>query len=381
MSTQLTNTGRRLLVRALVNEPIIFTKIQIGNGNSQNPLEATELINPIISANFESFEVGSEYASFSASFNNNNIDTGFRITEIGIFAQDPDDENNEILYAIENKETSQADYFPGITDRVLEMTYEGKIYIGNAENITALINDSIVFATKADLYDHTNAPNPHNINKATVGLENVPNVSTNDQTPEFTESVVLTDINSGEKLSILFGKIKKAISAIISHLRTTGNPHGTTADDINAAKKSHQHSTNDLTSGTLGVARGGTGVNTLSALKASLGLPIVTGSYTGNGTNSGIIYRKITLNFTPKAVYVSCASNTGAEYSGLATDFADAAMVQQYAKKNTDITPDAISNKMRVAICEYGFYVFYAPGDNKAKTNVNGEVYNYIAIM
>ena len=57
--------------------------------------------------------------------------------------------------------------------------------------------------------------NPHKVTKAQVGLENVPNVSTNDQTPTYTEATTFENISSGEKLSIAFGKIKKAISTLI----------------------------------------------------------------------------------------------------------------------------------------------------------------------
>lgn len=62
--------------------------------------------------------------------------------------------------------------------------------------------------------------NPHKVTKTQVGLENVPNVSTNDQTPTYTEATTFENISSGEKLSIAFGKIKKAISTLISHIST-----------------------------------------------------------------------------------------------------------------------------------------------------------------
>ena len=47
------------------------------------------------------------------------------------------------------------------------------------------------------------------IDKTAVGLGNVPNVSTNDQTPTFTEASTRNNIASGEKLSVIFGKIQK----------------------------------------------------------------------------------------------------------------------------------------------------------------------------
>lgn len=72
-------------------------------------------------------------------------------------------------------------------------------------------------------YDHSQktSGNPHNVTKTDVGLGNVPNVATNDQTPTYTTASTVTALSSGEKLSVAFGKIAKAISSLISHLSDT----------------------------------------------------------------------------------------------------------------------------------------------------------------
>lgn len=51
-----------------------------------------------------------------------------------------------------------------------------------------------------------------NITKSNIGLGNVPNVSTNNQTPTFTQAETRANIASGEKLSIILGKIMKVIA-------------------------------------------------------------------------------------------------------------------------------------------------------------------------
>ena len=63
-----------------------------------------------------------------------------------------------------------------------------------------------------------NKSNPHGVTKSQVGLANVPNVSTNDQTPTYTVASANAALSSGEKLSVAFGKIAKAVSSLISHL-------------------------------------------------------------------------------------------------------------------------------------------------------------------
>ena len=68
-----------------------------------------------------------------------------------------------------------------------------------------------------------------NITKANVGLGNVPNVATNDQTPTYTAASANANLTSGEKLSVAIGKIAKAISSLISHL-ADGTIHITAAE-------------------------------------------------------------------------------------------------------------------------------------------------------
>lgn len=59
-------------------------------------------------------------------------------------------------------------------------------------------------------YDHSQTTgNPHGTTKSDVGLNNVPNVSTNNQTPTFSQASTRNNIASGEKLSVIFGKIQK----------------------------------------------------------------------------------------------------------------------------------------------------------------------------
>lgn len=86
----------------------------------------------------------------------------------------------------------------------------------------------------------TNKSNPHGVTKSQVGLSNVPNVKTNDQTPTYTAASTLSKLVSGEKLSVSFGKIAKAISDLISHLSNKSNPHGVTAAQIGAIPTSQK---------------------------------------------------------------------------------------------------------------------------------------------
>lgn len=262
MVPKLTASGKNLLLRALAGETITFTKIQLGNGTAQDPAEATGLANPIITVELSKIVVGTEYVTLTAQFSNSSITSGFHITEAGFFAKDPDDSTKEILYALGNEDESSADYVPDKGNRILEMQFDALIFIGDAENVSAAISSSLVYASKEDFDRHTaDKNNPHSVTKQQVGLGNVPNLAPSDQVPTFTEATTLANIVSGEKAGTLFGKIKLAISKLIDHLNNRSNPHNTTAAQVGAAAKSHTHNAQDINAGTLSVLRGGTGLS------------------------------------------------------------------------------------------------------------------------
>lgn len=87
---------------------------------------------------------------------------------------------------------------------------------------------------KIDEKLHKAYSNENKPSKEDVGLGNVPNVATNNQTPTHTEGTTLEKLTSGEKLSIALGKIAKAITELISHIADTNNPHGVTASQVDA---------------------------------------------------------------------------------------------------------------------------------------------------
>lgn len=94
-------------------------------------------------------------------------------------------------------------------------------------------------------YAHiSNKSNPHGVTKAQVGLGSVPNVATNDQVPTFTQATTLANLTSGEKLTVMLGKIAKAIADFTTH-KADVVLHITAAERTNwndANTKKHTHS-------------------------------------------------------------------------------------------------------------------------------------------
>lgn len=87
---------------------------------------------------------------------------------------------------------------------------------GNKSTVDKLTETLLTNWTAA--YTHvSNKSNPHGVTKAQVGLGNVPNAATNDQTPTYTQADTLGNLVSGEKLTVSMGKIMKAIADLIAH--------------------------------------------------------------------------------------------------------------------------------------------------------------------
>lgn len=107
----------------------------------------------------------------------------------------------------------------GVYVKVILNVTDSVAYIQNADSNSYLEGR---FNDIGDASTHiADKSNPHGVTKSQVGLSNVPNVATNDQTPTFTEASSNSNLTSGEKLSVAFGKIAKAIKSLISHLADT----------------------------------------------------------------------------------------------------------------------------------------------------------------
>ena len=122
------------------------------------------------------------------------------------------------------------------TDTNLQYRWTGTQYIEISSSLA--LGETSSTAYRGDrgktAYDHSQktSGNPHKVTKSDVGLSNVPNVATNDQTPTFTESTTLTKLTSGEKLSVAFGKISKSITDLINHIANKNNPHEVTKTQV-----------------------------------------------------------------------------------------------------------------------------------------------------
>lgn len=295
-----TSSGMNLILRGLAGATIEFTKIKFGNGEEQG-VTAVDLNNPIMVLEITSITREANYITLETSYKNADVPTDFSAHEIGVFAKDPDDETKEILYCMWYEEDPvKADYISSVEDRILGTKFEFLVFVDTVENVTAVMAESTEVATKAELTQHAeNYTNPHKVTKAQVGLGNVPNVTPENQQPVFSNTygtITVTssvdtagytlkktsfaNIQSGEKMSVILGKIRTAFFVLLSHL-SSKNPHGITAKLIGAAATTHYHSASAINSGILGIPRGGTGAKTAYDARVNLGIQAGVGHIAG----------------------------------------------------------------------------------------------------
>lgn len=317
---KLTNAGLNLLTNVQGGaDTLTFSKVVLGDGDLSVPLaNLTSLVSQKIELPIsESKKVGTGTYQIGAFFSNTDISLGFWWKEIGVYAKGNDGAEILCYYSYAG---DASDYIPTGSDERVEKYIYLSMAIGNAENVTVEINGSDTFIPVADkgkaggvapLNENGKVPNEHlpNITADTVGLGKVPNVATNDQTPTYTESSTLTNLTSGEKLSVAFGKIKKAITDLMTHLANTTLHITATERTTWNAKANTKYSTNVSVAVSSFVSSGNTNFPykaeiTVSGVTATGWFPIVafstaaleTGIFDNapveTGANKVIIYAK-----------------------------------------------------------------------------------------
>jgi len=156
----LTTRGKALQAKAQAGATLHYTRIGIGDGSLAGtpPTELTQLISEKKSIPISKLQrLSGGKAVVGGVFTNTGLATGFYFREFGVYAQDPD--LGEILYCYGNAGSS-ADFIPPDSGSdVLERHIAAVTIVGNAENVTASIDQSLVFITIEDFNEHVDATN------------------------------------------------------------------------------------------------------------------------------------------------------------------------------------------------------------------------------
>ncbi|GIQ69257.1 polysaccharide deacetylase family protein [Xylanibacillus composti] len=144
-----TNDGQVLQMKAQAGGKLQYTRVGIGSGIPSIPIsELTNLVKEQMSCPISDVRVTSSgKAVVSTSFTNQDISEPFTLNEIGVFAMDPD--NGEVLYCygfVTNGEEVPASGGSYVVEKVIDIITS----VGNAQNVSALIDESLVYLTRKD---------------------------------------------------------------------------------------------------------------------------------------------------------------------------------------------------------------------------------------
>ena len=266
-NTVITNAGIELLKNALSGGTITVTAIKSGAGKVDvSALKSQTAVSSIKqSGTVQGVTKTNETIKIGVLFSNAGLSAGYSMTQLGIYAKGST--GSEVLFAISQsitgKEVPAESAMPSWS-----LVHNFYIKLNNDVTMTVTVDPEgyVTFETmQTALNKHTgNKSNPHSVTKSQVGLGNVPNVSTNDQTPTYSDTTTLVTLSSGEKISIAFAKIKLAITTLINHLANKSNPHGVTKSQVglgNVENKSSATIRGELTKGNVTTALGYTPAN------------------------------------------------------------------------------------------------------------------------
>ena len=266
-NTVITNAGIELLKNALSGGTITVTAIKSGAGKVDvSALKSQTAVSSIKqSGTVQGVTKTNETIKIGVLFSNAGLSAGYSMTQLGIYAKGST--GSEVLFAISQsitgKEVPAESAMPSWS-----LVHNFYIKLNNDVKMTATVDPEgyVTFETmQTALNTHTgNKSNPHSVTKSQVGLGNVPNVATNDQTPTYSDTTTLVTLSSGEKISIAFAKIKLAITTLINHLANKSNPHGVNKSQVglgNVENKSSATIRGELTKGNVTTALGYTPAN------------------------------------------------------------------------------------------------------------------------
>jgi len=157
---KITNDGIDIEYKAQTGKKLEFTKFVLGDGEyTGDVLDLTYVVNEIMTVDIKRLDIQTltsmKKVTIGFNLNTTDVETGFYLREIGLFAKDPDTSEEKLVFYGNSGTT--ADYIsPSTGTTISEKLIDLKLYISNVNNITAVIDSSLTYATIQDFENFKN---------------------------------------------------------------------------------------------------------------------------------------------------------------------------------------------------------------------------------
>lgn len=160
-SMVITKEGLSMIAESQGGSGLIFTKIALGAGdlNGNSIADLKNLVDLRINANISTIDATTRpgQVTLTSTVSNAGVKIGFHAKELGVFAKIGEN-GTERLYAYTNA-GNYADYMPDKNDPVDQVIFKATFVVSNAQNVSAIIDSSIVYPTFEAMHEAIDAHN------------------------------------------------------------------------------------------------------------------------------------------------------------------------------------------------------------------------------
>lgn len=209
MNYILTNNGAVLMTQVAAGRTILFTRTESGSGYAANPAVLQNVIDKKQDMFLEEVIFENRQAVVKTVLSNMQLEEGYQLRQVGVYAKLEGDETDTLVVI---GQQYNGEKIPPYGEGIIQIEYDIAMKVSGTGNVT-IEGVGTGYVTKGQFLAHlSDYNNPHKVTAKQVGLDKVPNVGTDDQTPKFEEAEERENITSEEKLSVIFGKIRKWLS-------------------------------------------------------------------------------------------------------------------------------------------------------------------------
>ena len=154
-----TNAGRNLDAKVALGKELKFKRVALGDGElgpSESMLTLTRLKNEKLNQDIVGISIiQNDKVKVTFKFTNQGLKEGFIWREIGLIAEDPDTQE-EILYLYGNARENGEYISPEGGADILEKNIDMIIITSNTQNISAIIDKSLIYVTQKEFEELKN---------------------------------------------------------------------------------------------------------------------------------------------------------------------------------------------------------------------------------